>query len=426
MKPIARRVSSSLVDCGKTPTAIIPIPPWREKDLLLFVFKLSGAGCAEHLKPMDECTSGSNIGEGRPAGPRANPATPVAGQTCVVTVTYGDRFHLLKKVVDAAFASGVRTIVVVDNASSPPSQSAIQGLEAQWARRVAVIRFPQNQGSAGGYKAGLIYARECSGCDYIWLLDDDNRPDPDALAALSRHYLDLSQTISRDGLAVVSLREQMGDLFKVAIGEPVAAVFPPRSSFSGFHLFDVRKQLRKLARQARPSGKRRATNVSVSKVYSEPVLIPFCPYGGLFFHLDVLDKVGYPDERLFLYGDDNEFTWRFTRRGGRLFLVPGSVVEDLDNAWRSTRDEREPFFSTHLLSPDDFRVYYRVRNQVHFEHQEWINNRAVYAVNKWSYLTLMWLWSRRLNKGERFKLILRAVRDGEQGSFGPAKLVCSP
>jgi GT2 family glycosyltransferase len=348
-------------------------------------------------------------------------ATPAAAQTCVVTVTYADRSHLLKQVVNAAIASGVGRVVVVDNASSPSSQNALAGLEAQWAGRVAVTRFPQNRGSAGGYKSGLMYARERSGCDYVWLLDDDNRPAPDALEVLSRHYATLSRTISRGELAVVSLREQMGDLFKVATGEPVAAVFPPRSSFSGFHVFRAGRQLRKAARELL----RRTPKVNARKIWRERVLIPFCPYGGLFFHRDVLDKIGYPDERMFLYSDDNEFTWRFTRKGGRLFLIPGSIVEDLDNAWRIRRDERDPFFSTHLLSSDDFRVYYRVRNQVHFEQQEWINNRALYALNKWAYLTLMWLWSRRLKKGERFKLILRAVRDGERCRLGRVKEVPS-
>jgi GT2 family glycosyltransferase len=372
---------------------------------------------AKDSKPMDESTLEFSIEERSPEGARANTATPLAGQTCVVTVTYGDRFHLLKQVVNAAFASGVRKVVVVDNASSPSSQLAIEGLEAQLAGKIAVIRFPQNRGSAGGYKAGLIYARERSGCDYIWLLDDDNQPAPDALAALSRHYATLSQTVARNELAVISLREQMRDLSRVATGEPVAAVFPPRSSFSGFHLFHLKTQLRKLVRQVRPLINQRARNVSVSRVYRERVLIPFCPYGGLFFHRDVLDKIGYPDERLFLYSDDNEFTWRFTRKGGRLFLIPSSIVQDLDNAWRIEQDEGDRLFSTSLRSPDDFRIYYRVRNQVHFEHQEWIDNRAVYALNKWFYLTLLWFGSRMLKKRERFALILRAVRDGEQRSL---------
>jgi hypothetical protein len=250
-------------------------------------------------------------------------------------------------------------------------------------------------------------------------LDDDNRPVPDALATLSRHYATLSLTISGDELAVVSLREQLGDLSRVAVGEPVAAVFPPRSSFFGFHLFYAGRQLRKVARQVRSFVMRRPTNVSSGKTCRERVLIPFYPYGGLFFHRDLLEKVGYPDERLFLYGDDVEFTWRITREGGRLFLVSSSIVEDLDNAWCIRRDAKDPFFSVYLLSRDDFRIYYRVRNQVHFEHQEWIDNRAVYALNKWCYLTLLWLWSRMLKKRERFALILRAVRDGEQCNLGP-------
>ena len=35
----------------------------------------------------------------------------------VVTVTYGNRFHLLKQVMDAALNEGVHKVIVVDNNS---------------------------------------------------------------------------------------------------------------------------------------------------------------------------------------------------------------------------------------------------------------------------------------------------------------------
>lgn len=38
-----------------------------------------------------------------------------------VTVTYGNRFHLLKQVIDSALREGVSKIIVVDNNSEPES-----------------------------------------------------------------------------------------------------------------------------------------------------------------------------------------------------------------------------------------------------------------------------------------------------------------
>jgi GT2 family glycosyltransferase len=40
-------------------------------------------------------------------------------KVCVVTVTYGNRFHLLKLVVDVALKEGVCKVIVVDNNSEP-------------------------------------------------------------------------------------------------------------------------------------------------------------------------------------------------------------------------------------------------------------------------------------------------------------------
>ena len=34
---------------------------------------------------------------------------------CSVIVTYGDRFHLLKQVMDACFKEGIHRVIVVDN-----------------------------------------------------------------------------------------------------------------------------------------------------------------------------------------------------------------------------------------------------------------------------------------------------------------------
>lgn len=49
----------------------------------------------------------------------------MAACTCVVTVTYGNRFQFLKQVIQAAFENEVCKVIVVDNASEPESHQAI-------------------------------------------------------------------------------------------------------------------------------------------------------------------------------------------------------------------------------------------------------------------------------------------------------------
>jgi hypothetical protein len=66
--------------------------------------------------------------------------------------------------------------IVVDNAGDEPLDGLVTSRGAQ------LLRLPQNGGPAGGYAAGLR-AFLLSGADYAWVMDDDCRPSPDALAA---------------------------------------------------------------------------------------------------------------------------------------------------------------------------------------------------------------------------------------------------
>ncbi|MGC9081504.1 MULTISPECIES: glycosyltransferase family 2 protein [Pseudomonadati] len=53
-------------------------------------------------------------------------------KVCVVTVTYGDRFYLLKQVIDASFNEGVSKIIVVDNCSSKNSRNQLKDYERKY------------------------------------------------------------------------------------------------------------------------------------------------------------------------------------------------------------------------------------------------------------------------------------------------------
>jgi hypothetical protein len=40
-----------------------------------------------------------------------------------------------------------------------------------------------------------------------------------------------------------------------------------------------------------------------------------------------------PNEALYLYGDDHEFTARFVDKGYPIYLVPKSLIKDLERSW---------------------------------------------------------------------------------------------
>lgn len=72
---------------------------------------------------------------------------------CVVTVTYGERSHLLKQVLDSCLQDEhIKKIIVVDNASNL-TETFFNGYDHE---KVRWVRLEENMGSAGGYKAGII------------------------------------------------------------------------------------------------------------------------------------------------------------------------------------------------------------------------------------------------------------------------------
>lgn len=92
-------------------------------------------------------------------------------------VTYNRR-ELLSRCIDQLQAQGRApdSILIVNNASE---DGTVEMLEA---RGVPYVTQP-NLGSAGGWRRAIEHAQQ-HGFDAVWLMDDDGRPDPGALAKL--------------------------------------------------------------------------------------------------------------------------------------------------------------------------------------------------------------------------------------------------
>ena len=109
--------------------------------------------------------------------------------TFAVTVTYGNRFHLLKQVIDSALSEGVSKVIVVDNNSVSHCREQLKAYEQDLGSdKIKVLYLDDNYGSAGGFKKGLELAYSDPECEFIWLLDDDNVPLENALKKLLLAY----------------------------------------------------------------------------------------------------------------------------------------------------------------------------------------------------------------------------------------------
>ena len=75
---------------------------------------------------------------------------------CVVIVTYGNRVHLLKQVMNSCIKNNVSKIIVIDNASQEESASKLSEFSMANPDKVSVFRMSRNLGSAGGFKRGIV------------------------------------------------------------------------------------------------------------------------------------------------------------------------------------------------------------------------------------------------------------------------------
>lgn len=328
--------------------------------------------------------------------------SPLDDGVCVVTVTYGDRKALLEQLIDALRGQDVVRAVVVDNGARWDVQTWVKGITAIG---IEVVSLGANLGSAAGFAAGIERAVS-TGAERIWLLDDDNRPGKGALQDLLRVCQEVYEREEPSRFALLSFRpEHQAD---IASGVPLERCYPRPGSFLGFHVLDLPYKLwrRTLWGKTKPA-------------FSLPdrIPVPYAPYSGFFFHRTVIERIGLPDTRFVLYGDDTEFTARLTASGGTIYLVPSSSLEDLEASW-NIKSRFGNSFKGWLCGGSDLRAFYGARNRAYIDSRQG-GPRAVYRINRRVYLAILRLFAAWEKRSHRFHLLRRAIGDGEAGRLGP-------
>jgi GT2 family glycosyltransferase len=177
------------------------------------------------------------------------------------------------------------TPVVVDNGSTNDSVSQIK----QAHPGVAVLQSSINLGFAGGNNMGIRYAL-AHGADYVWLLNNDTKPAPDALAMLVE-----KATTEKTIGAVASICYYADEPMKV-------------EAWAGAHvnLWIGYGRNSKVPHTDDWFDSLNGTSILISRA--------------------AIEDAGMLDEGFFLYWEDTEFCLRLRKKGWRIAAAPDSRI----------------------------------------------------------------------------------------------------
>jgi rhamnopyranosyl-N-acetylglucosaminyl-diphospho-decaprenol beta-1,3/1,4-galactofuranosyltransferase len=259
-------------------------------------------------------------------------------------------------------------LIVVDNADEGAVRELVESADIP----TTYIGSKHNLGGAGGFALGMLHALAL-GADWLWLADDDGRPEgPEVLATLLA-------CAERNALAEVSP-------VVCNIDEPEKLAFPLRR---GLEWRRTRSEL------------------------GEGDLLPGIAslFNGALFSAAAVDAVGVPDLRLFVRGDEVEVHRRLVRSG----LSFGTCLTTAYLHPCGT-DEFKPILGgrMHTQYPDnDTKRFFTYRNRGYLLSQpgmrrllpqEWLRFGWYFLITRRDPAGLReWVRLRKLGREERFE-----------------------
>jgi len=240
-----------------------------------------------------------------------------------VVVTH-NRKALLRQCLTALQAQtyALTEIIVVDNASTDGTAQMVETAFPDITLRV----LDENRGGAGGFHEGMRLAAERD-VDWIWVMDDDAEPKPDALERLFASGL----CERKETVALTPLKR-----------------FP-----SGMPQYDQTGAYDPVRGDIKPA-------TSVDEPWTE---VTYGAFVGLLCRASAVATVGLPDPSFFLWYDDVEYCLRLARQG-RLYLVSSStIVHHVSEDVRRTGGDTAKPWRYYPLSYF-WRYYYAYRNRL--------------------------------------------------------------
>lgn len=219
----------------------------------------------------------------------------------------------------------VDEIVIFDNGSTDGTKEFLEQAGFLGRANLTFLRVEKNRGPAGGFAALFEYA--CSGgCAWVWAMDDDLIPEPNALEELVRAYS-----------ANFSAPEDVGFL--------VSRVYTPDGQPNNVPDVDNRQDGSAPPRWAELLGQGLAR-------------VRFSTFNSTLIPRSTIERVGFPSADFFYGGEDIDFTLRVTREApgylvGRSLAIHLRAVSGKFHILAETDPSRIPLY------------YFFYRNQVY-------------------------------------------------------------
>ncbi len=249
----------------------------------------------------------------------ASDAPSFAPENATITVVTFNRSALLTRLLESITAMDPKPghVVIVDNASSDDTTAVVDSFRPRIGTEIVYRRLDTNTGGSGGFSEGMRVAYEL-GSEWIWLMDDDVEVLPDGLARMG-HWAPRFKSIQGrrydfDGSEFY---------WQYRISEPLGIPIP--FAPSGFDASGYKEM---------NSG---------------------C-FEGMFIHRDIVEQIGLPDPRFFIYWDDQTYGWLASR-------ITTSVIVD-EFVLRRTREIKQwDMGIRHMNASSDAYRYYIMRNR---------------------------------------------------------------
>jgi rhamnopyranosyl-N-acetylglucosaminyl-diphospho-decaprenol beta-1,3/1,4-galactofuranosyltransferase len=253
----------------------------------------------------------------------AEPETFDPATATIVVVTY-NRSGLLSRLLESIERMDPQPgrVVVIDNASTDDTTEVVEPFRERLAPELVYRRLEENTGGSGGFSEGMRTAYEL-GSTWMWLMDDDVEVLPDGLARMGawapRFRSIQGRRYDYDGSAFYWQYR-----LSIPLGIPIPWA-PADFDDSGYRDMN--------------SG---------------------C-FEGMFIHRDIVQRIGLPDPRFFIYWDDSIYGWLAS-------LVTNAVIVNEFVLKRTREIKQWDMGIRHLNASSDMYRYYILRNRGHMRH----------------------------------------------------------
>jgi len=242
---------------------------------------------------------------------------------------------------------------------------------------VHYIRMHENTGGSGGFHEGIKTAFE-KGFDWLWIMDDDVEP-------------------VKDGLEKMLTFSQVSKCIHPSKDYSDGKRFNWEGSISPSTGFRIEER----------------ESLSPDKEYIE---VNAGCFEGMLLHRDIVEKIGYPDKRFFIAGDDTIYGFLASHHTKNIYINKVALIRKLEQMSTKKFMGSE---KTRLKS--DMGFYYETRN--FFLISEYLKKLGTFSNFAYAILLLKLLKSsagilifdRNL---KRLKLLYRGFFDGLKGKFG--------